>query len=171
MEKSFSKNLEIDLCMVGHGFSFLTRLLGLPPLYREHLPSVMPDRGRHNSTRPQNWTVAVLDRAPGKEWPADGIISATRVGRFKHYTVAWKQSCISTDCLRRQPGPNTESWRIRILEWRNIDGAKHIVVDWEPTTVRRCAFESPGGRRLLREYRQRVRTERARKQIGSGRGN
>ena len=149
--------------MVRDVFSILTRLLGLPPPYQEQLPSTMPDRRNHVNTKPpQDWIVAVFESSPEREWPADGIISATRVGRFKHYTVAWKQSCISTDCLRRRPGPNTESWRIRILEWRKIDGVEHIVVDWEPTAVRRRAFESPGGRKLLCEYRRRMRAERAR---------
>lgn len=156
----FDKNMTFDLWMVQYVFSFLARLLRLPTSHQPILLPTMLDQRKDPSSKHQDWIVVVLDRVPEKEWPANGIISATRVGRFKHYAVAWKQSCIRTDCLRRRPEPNTESWRVRILEWRQIDGIEHIVVDWEPTTLRRCAFESTGGRKLLREYRQRARAER-----------
>ena len=112
-----------------------------------------------NTAEPQS-NLAVLDKAPDKEWLAERIIRTKQVGRCKYYFVAWKPSYIGLDCFRRRPGPNTESWRASVLERKLVHGLEYALVDWEPTAVRSWAFQSPGGRRLLREYYRQERIKR-----------
>ena len=115
-----------------------------------NLSSMAANRVANAAESPSN--LAVLTKAPDKEWLAESIIRTKRVGRCKYYFVAWKPSYIRSDCLQRRPGSDTESWRASVLERKLVNGVEYALVDWEPTAVCSWAFQSPGGRRLLREH-------------------